>query len=157
MCRELFQAYAGVFSIFRKYWLAYGSFKALVLSPYLHMSILATALFYPYWILAAWWDMPIGILPNMIGFAIGSYAILLSFGDQKFLQFIAEKNQDTDSSAFIVVSSTFAHFIVVQIIALFFAIAAKSTHVNHVNIDWLKSLIRSINLQPAYVLELLSI
>lgn len=157
MYKKLIQSYSGVFSIFRRYWDLYGSFESLLYSPYFHISILITFFLYPYWSENPWWEMPIGILPNMIGFALGGYAILLSFGDEKFLQFIAEKDEYSDRSVFLVVSATFAHFIVVQITALIVALIAKSTNVDYSKFTWVSELFSWIGAMPEGAIHFISI
>lgn len=75
-----------------------------------------------------WWDVSISILPNIIGFALGGYAIWLGFGDEKFSQMISARKDDSCTSPYLEVSATFAHFIVIQITGLVIALLAKATN-----------------------------
>jgi len=61
----------------------------------------------------------------MIGFAIGAYAIVLGFGDERFRAILTQRRGGRNSP-YVVISASLAHFIVVQLIALFSAFLAKS-------------------------------
>ncbi|MBU3591376.1 hypothetical protein ICN11_05015 [Polynucleobacter sp. 78F-HAINBA] len=134
MIKKLYASYSGVFNIFKMYWAAYGGFSSLIISPYFHLAILIAWLLQPYWISGQWWNTSISILPNIVGFALGGYAILVGFGDDKFMKVISRKSEKTkvSYSPFLEVSAAFAHFIIVQLLALFFAIIAIGISVDGV-------------------------
>lgn len=120
--------YAGVFEILSRYWRAYGGAKALIRSPYLHLSFLLLALTYKFWSLPSWWDQVISVVPNLLGFTLGGFALFLGFGDEKFRALLAEPDDDdpASSSLYVTLCSTFVHFIVVQTVALLAALLARS-------------------------------
>lgn len=120
----LASSYRGVAKIFRRYWIAYGGWGAVWRSPYLHLALLLTALLHHYWLTDAWFDTATSVLPNVIGFALGGYALWLGFGDEEFRRTQAV-SVGGKPSPYIAVSASFAHFIVVQLIALLLAIVAK--------------------------------
>lgn len=65
-------------------------------------------------------------LPNLLGFTLAGLAMSIGFGDDKFRALLAEPDADTTKpSAYVVMSSTFVHFILVQTIALVYAVVAK--------------------------------
>src|SRR6185295_12041303 len=70
--------YSATFRIFARYWQAYGGWRALFRSLYLHVAIIITCLLWGRWTMAGWWEMPLAVLPNIIGFSVGGYALLLS-------------------------------------------------------------------------------
>lgn len=119
--------YGGTIIIVKRYWDAYGGWKALFCSPYFHIALLITAGAHHFWMNEPWWDVSISILPNIIGFALGGYAIWLGFGDDKFSQIISNPGKDRGISSYLEVSATFAHFIVIQITGLVIALLAKAT------------------------------
>lgn len=119
--------YTGAITIIRRYWNAYGGWKAFFCSPYFHIALLITLGSNHFWMYEPWWDLSISILPNIIGFALGGYAIWLGFGDEKFGQMISRK-EGSGTSPYLEVSATFAHFIVIQIIGLVIALLAKATN-----------------------------
>jgi len=122
--------YKGVFSIYARYWNAYGGFSALVRSFYLHAALVITLICANIWINPGWWDQVTSILPNVLGFTLGGFAIFISFGDDKFRQLLAEPEttEDDTPTAYVKLCSTFVHFIIIQIVALLVAIIAKAVH-----------------------------
>lgn len=122
--------YRGVFSIYARYWRAYGGFAALTRSFYLHAALVITLICFNAWMTTGWWDQVTSILPNVLGFTLGGFAIFISFGDEKFRKLLAEPDEhDADApTAYVQLCSTFVHFILVQIIALLCAIVAKALY-----------------------------
>lgn len=122
--------YRGVFSIYARYWRAYGGLAALVRSFYLHTALVITLICTNAWLTAGWWDQVTAILPNVLGFTLGGFAIFISFGDEKFRQLLAEPDEDEldAPTAYVKLCSTFVHFILVQIVALLVAILAKAMY-----------------------------
>ncbi|WP_439831143.1 hypothetical protein [Aeromonas caviae] len=118
--------YTGVMRLFARYWLAYGGFKSVLGSPYMHASLFITLISSGIWLKYDWVDIPISVLPNIIGFSLGGYAIWLALGDDKFRASISGKTKDGGESPFIMVNATFVHFIVLQILALIAALIGKS-------------------------------
>ncbi|WNJ95568.1 hypothetical protein RND59_00140 [Vibrio ruber] len=118
--------YTGVRKLFARYWVAYGGFKSIVGSPYMHASLFITLISSGIWLEYDWVKIPISVLPNIIGFSLGGYAIWLALGDDKFRASISGKTKDGGESPFIVVNATFVHFIVLQILALIAALIGKS-------------------------------
>lgn len=111
---KLFSQYRGVYKIFRQYWSLYGGLGAILTSPYFHFSVILALVVSPY---DGWADQALEIMPNILGFSLGGYAILLAFSNERFLSIISSGT----NSAFLSVSSTFAHFIFVQISTILFA------------------------------------
>ena len=118
--------YTGVRKLFARYWVAYGGFKSIVGSPYMHASLFITLISSGIWLEYDWVEIPISVLPNIIGFSLGGYAIWLALGDDKFRASISGKTKDGRESPFIIVNATFVHFIVLQILALIAALIGKS-------------------------------
>lgn len=120
--------YKGVAEVFRRYWSAYGGSSALLKSPYLHLAVVLLVLTFHTWSQNYWWEQVISVLPNLLGFTLGGFAMFLGFGDEKFRQLLAEPD-DEDSekpSLYVSLCATFVHFITVQVIALLGALLAKS-------------------------------
>lgn len=70
--------------------------------------------------------LSLSILPNIIGFTIGGYAILVSFGDEDFKKKIAGKvDGEGGDSPYMHVNATLVHTIIVQAFALLAAITFK--------------------------------
>jgi len=121
----MFKQYKGVASIFKTYWAAYGGLGALLCSPYLHAALLLLALTTPTWSTPQWWDQSLTVLPNLLGFTLGGFAIFIGFGDEKFRALLAEDDGEP-VNAYVALCSTFVHFILVQLAALVAAVLAKA-------------------------------
>ena len=123
-------SYIQVREVFGAYWRDYGGGKALVRSPYLHAAVGLTVLLFPAWISRDWWTNVLQVLPNIVGFSIGGYAIWLGFGDEKFKALISFKDKQKDVSPYMEVSATFCHFVVVQLAAIAAALAGSALNVD---------------------------
>lgn len=121
----MFKQYKGVASIFKTYWAAYGGLGALLCSPYIHVALLLLALTTPTWSAPQWWDQSLAVLPNLLGFTLGGFAIFIGFGDEKFRALLAEDDGEP-VNAYVALCSTFVHFILVQLAALVAAVLAKA-------------------------------
>lgn len=111
------------------YYRAYGGFSAFIKSPYLYLSLFLTIALYPHWSGNSWWEDVLSIMPNLLGFSLGGYAMFLAIGDEKFRGFLAGKEEDEDDdvqSPFLALNGAFVHFIIFQVLALFFALFRKA-------------------------------
>lgn len=120
--------YKGVLRIFRVYWGAYGGLGALLRSPYLHLAVLLLAVTFNTWTNPCWWDISLSVLPNLLGFTLGGFAIFIGFGDEAFRGMLADPDLDAPDkpSIYVGLCSTFVHFILVQFLALALSLIAKS-------------------------------
>lgn len=113
-------------SILHRYWRAYGGLAALVRSGYLHAAVLLTVLTWHTWGGPHWWDTVISVLPNLLGFTLGGFAIFIGFGDDSFRRSLAAPEDDPATpSVYFEMCATFVHFILVQVIGLVLALVAK--------------------------------
>lgn len=126
---RVFWQYIGAKNILSRYFSAYGGIRALLFSPYLHIAFIFTIISAHSWIETAWFDMPIGALPSMLGFTLGGLAIWMSVGDESFRLFLSKYDPERGyKTPYVRASASFVHFFVIQVIALFFAICAKSLY-----------------------------
>lgn len=117
---------SGAVRLFLQLWRLRGGFRALFASPYFLVSAVLLMLCWHEWTKAGWWDSVTNAMPDLLGFTIGGFAMLLSFGDEKFKALLtAEKDEE---SAYLQVSAVFGHFIIVQVIALMYAIVSKAIY-----------------------------
>ncbi|GJL73516.1 MAG: hypothetical protein NMNS01_27150 [Nitrosomonas sp.] len=128
--------YSGIKKIFGRYWIAYGGWNSILYSPYFHFSLIISIVAHGAWRNASWYDLPISILPSIIGFSLGGYAIWLALGDDKFKAGISGKNAEGEDSPFIKVNAAFVHFIVLQILALIFSLGAQSRPIYNIPVNW---------------------
>lgn len=124
---ETRSAYRGFATILGRYWRNYGRARAIWSSPYAHLSALFTLALFPFWSHEPWWNLAISIIPSVLGFSLGGYAIWLGLGDDSFRTFIMTRSDVDKPSPYMVVSAAFAHFIIIQIAAILGAVIAQAT------------------------------
>ncbi|OFC70082.1 hypothetical protein [Alteromonas confluentis] len=107
------------------YWRNYGGIRALLASPFFWTAWVLTFLMFPSWTKAGWWDDVTSIMPNLLGFSLGGYAMFLAFGDKKFQEILAHK-ENGETSALMDVNCAFVHFILLQIMSIVIALIAKA-------------------------------
>lgn len=115
--------------ILKRYWDAYGGFKSLLSSMYFYTSLVLTLLLYPHWTQVGWWDSVISIMPNLLGFTLGGFAMWVAIGDEHFKATISG-TKTNEASPFMVVNATFAHFIFLQIISILLALINKAYNIS---------------------------
>lgn len=108
-------------SAFRVYWIVYGGWKALLLSPYLLLSGVFWAFCKPIWYDGKvdsfnWTDWSLSLLASMIAFSLGALAIFLALSNEKFLNLLRQGG--VQDSFFMSVVVAFFHFIIVQFAAI---------------------------------------
>ena len=119
--------YKGVRQIFGRYWVAYGGSRALIRSPYFHAALVLLAVTFQSWMKPEWWTEVISVLPNLLGFTLGGFAIFIGFGDERFRALLAAPEDDPKQpTVYVSLCATFVHFILIQVLALSYAIVAKS-------------------------------
>lgn len=130
MTAPIFSQWQGFGNTTRRYWKSYGGFSALLTSPYFHIALALTAFTYGYWINAEWWGQTLSILPNLLGFTLGGFAIFLSLGSDDFRSLMAQSDQgqSEEQSPYMAVIGSFVHFVVVQLLAMLVAIIANASH-----------------------------
>ncbi|WP_321495593.1 hypothetical protein [uncultured Desulfobacter sp.] len=117
--------FQGTLKSWRIYWELYGGLKSIFSSTYFLIAMFFTLICFPVWWSGnddwAWFNLCNSVLPNILGFTLGGYAILLAFGSSKFMELIAGKQSkegEGDASPFMQINATFLHFIIVQVVAL---------------------------------------
>lgn len=113
-------------NILKRYWRIYGGFGALLKSPYFWVSALITILLYPSWSVSGWWDDVLSIMPNLLGFSLGGYAMWIAIGDDEFRKLISGEDGDGKPSPYMEVNAAFVHFIVLQMLAMILALVNKA-------------------------------
>jgi hypothetical protein len=108
------------------YFTVYGGWKELYRSEYSRFACIIALICFPYWSSNLWWDDVIGVIPNLLGFTLGGYAMLMAFGEPLFQKQLAAKKAQSENSALIQINSTFVHFIVLQIASILVAFICKS-------------------------------
>lgn len=113
-------------SIVHHYWNTLGGFKAIVTNSTFWFAVVITLLLFPNWISGDWWSEAITIMPSVLGFSLGGFALWVAIGDDTFKREISGKDPSGDESPFMVVNATFAHFIVLQLLSVFLSLIGKA-------------------------------
>lgn len=122
---KIYSLYKPVFELYRFYWKLNGGFREFIRSPYLHAAALLSAVMFKYWTGGnEWTDDVISVIPSILGFSLGGYAIFLAFADSKFIDILVDK--EVDESSYLVIHAHFIHFINVQAASIIFAIIGKA-------------------------------
>lgn len=112
--------------IISRYWHAYGGWKSLFKSAYFWTAAAISAMLYPNWSAPEWWDTVLDIIPNLLGFSLGGYAMWIAIGDDDFRKLISGEDGDGKPSPYMEVNAAFVHFIVLQMLAMLLALFAKA-------------------------------
>ncbi len=112
---------------FKDYWRIYGGINQLKRSIWLWSALAITIICTPLWLNDEWTSIPLGVVPNLLGFSIGALAIILSFPNSKLFKFFAEDGRE--NSAYMEFSARFIHFICVQVSAIISALLAKALNI----------------------------
>lgn len=119
-CEAQSKAFGSPTTTILRYWRAYGGRRAITRSPYFIISVTLGMFCIPWSLSEPWWEKVIDIVPNMLGFTLGGYALLLALGSETFQKLIAKAGDDEPVLRSI--SASFVHFILVQSFALVFSI-----------------------------------
>lgn len=107
-------------------WRITGGWRAVWRSADFILALTVWLFCLPFWLVGQWWEQVISVLPNLLGFTLGGFAIFLGFGSESFKTMLSDP--DENKSPYISVSAAFLMFIFFQLIALLYAFSAKALH-----------------------------
>lgn len=105
-------------------WRSSGGMKSMLKSFDFYLALMVWLLAAPMWLSPKWQDQVISVLPNLLGFTLGGFAIFLGFGSDDFKRAIARA--DEAKSPYLSVNAAFMLFVAVQLAALMTAIVASA-------------------------------
>lgn len=103
----------------------FGGLKGIIQSCFFWVAFAIWLISMPGWTSAEWWKDTIAVLPNLLGFTLGGFAIFLGFGSDSFKEMIISENEE--KAQYLSVSSTFLMVVAVQVLALLWAIGCAAT------------------------------
>jgi hypothetical protein len=106
----------------KRYFRAYGGWSGIFGSPLFLGAVLIAALNYRQWLVSGWTDKVYALLPNLLGFSLGTYAIIFSLLTNRIKLAMRILKNNNSVSYLEQVNSTFFHFIFVQVITLIWSI-----------------------------------
>jgi len=139
LLQKLPRQYRSTAKSFGLYWRIYGGLKGLLCSPYLLASLAISLASYPIWIYektTQWYSLSVSALPNLLGFTLAGYTIIIGFGDGKFRDALRGDGPNGTTSPFMILNGAFVHFLVVQILALISGIVGTSWEIKTGVIAW---------------------
>lgn len=119
--------YGSLWGALRRYWEDYGGWPEFLTSPLVHISALIAVTSYGVWTEGTWTDLPLSLLPNLLGFSLGAYALIFSLANENLLAALNLASTDGKPPLLRMINATFLHFILVQTVAIIFALANKSS------------------------------
>lgn len=105
----------------KRYFSAYGGWSAIFGSPLFWIAAAITGISYSLWWTEAWVSVSQSLLPGLLGFSLGTYAILFSLITNRLKKTLRDLKITSGFSYLDMVNATFFHFIFVQVIALLWA------------------------------------
>lgn len=144
-CKNLKSNVVGEYRFFLNdisdYILYFGSLKDILYTPYFHFAVIVSVFVS---ILSPcnneWSNIALGVLPSILGFSVGGYAIIITFGDDEFRRFLANTKTQDGKSILLVINGAFIHFIASQTLAIFLAYIVKSTNIKNIYLNFLLSI-----------------
>lgn len=115
----------------RRYFHSYGGWVAIFRSPLFLTAVLVSALGYGNWLMTDKWSaIAQSLIPNLLGFSLGTYAILFSLMTGRLKRALKAKKNDRDVTFLDEINATFFHFILVQVVTLIWAFLYQGTALN---------------------------
>ncbi len=106
----------------KRYFCAYGGWRAIACSPLFVLAVVLTGLGYSNWIDDnRWSDLSQSLIPNLLGFSLGTYAILFSLMTGRLKRALKAVKNEQGVTFLDEINATFFHFIIVQVVALLWA------------------------------------
>ncbi|WP_058968061.1 hypothetical protein [Type-D symbiont of Plautia stali] len=117
-------------SALARYWKIYGGTYAVIRSRYFWCAIFMTVVLYPSWAHQGWWNDILSLMPNLLGFSLGGFAMWIAIGDEGFKKVITgdeeTENGVVEYSPYMSVNATFVHFILLQLMTIITALVTKA-------------------------------
>ncbi|WP_379921752.1 hypothetical protein [Erythrobacter sp. R86502] len=103
------------------YFRSYGGWKSVLGSPLFVAAVLITAVSYRQWLAPEWTEAAYSLLPSLLGFSLGTYALLFSLITARVKGAMRAIKNDEAISLLEQVNATFFHYIFVQVVGLVWA------------------------------------
>lgn len=111
--------------LIRLAWQIVGGWSEVIRSGHFWTAVILWVICIPTWTTPEWWKDSISVLPSLLGFTLGGFAIFLGFGSDSFKEMISSENEK--EAQYLSVSAVFLTFVGVQVLGLLWAIACAAT------------------------------
>ena len=102
----------------RRYFRDYGGWSGVVKSPLFWVAVLIAGINYDWWLKHSWIASTQSLIPSLLGFSLGTYAILFSLMTNRLKRALKAVVNDRGVPYLNEINATFFHFIFVQVLAL---------------------------------------
>lgn len=117
----LFKPWGTLLHWLRRYCRSYGGIRGVLTSPFFGLALLITGLSYSQWLTPEWIDKAEALVPSLLGFSLGTYAILFGIMSGR-LKGALRHVKSTDGISYLErINAIFFHFIFIQVICLIWA------------------------------------
>lgn len=121
--------YSALFGTIRSYWHDYGGFREWLQSPFVHFSVLVTALYMKGVVSLDWEKSAITSLPTVLGFSLAAYTITFTLmGSALHRALSTAVDEKTGMPLIRMVNATFFHVVFFQAISLIYATLTGGTY-----------------------------
>lgn len=128
MLDELWGNYRSLGRDLCDYWRYFGTPFAIILSPYMHVAfVFSFFYFFCSGNAKDWTDAAVATIPSILGFSLTGYAVIVSFGGREFVRFLSRPRGKERNNLFLVITATFLHLVIFQVVSLLIAIFIKKT------------------------------
>ncbi len=104
------------FRFLKKYLNDYGGWRSILRSPLFIFSVILSLASYKTWLKTDWPETALSVIPNLLGFSLGTYALLFSLISPRIRLALKTLKNRNGVSYLDELNATFLHFILVQII-----------------------------------------
>lgn len=123
----MFGQWLTLFRWLRRYVRSYGGIRGIAASPFFGIAIIISAVNYSQWVQPAWIEKVESFIPSLLGFSLGTYAILFSIMTGRLKGALRQVNAPHGASYLEAINATFFHFIFVQVLSLMWAFLFQGT------------------------------
>lgn len=117
--------FTSLYSNLKDYFDSYGGWIEILKSPYFALSFITNLFLYKSWTTSLWIKDVKEIIPSILGFSLGAYAIIATFGNERFQNLIADE-EENKNTLYRKMNTAFIHFILTQVLSLLLAVMCTS-------------------------------
>lgn len=117
----------------RRYLNDYGGARAIFGSPFLALALLLAAISFQRWDSQEWKELALATIPNLLGFSLGTYALLFSLISQRLKKALREVKNSRGVAYLDEMNATFFHFIFMQVLTFAWIIGSNATFVTDIH------------------------
>jgi hypothetical protein len=118
---SLFRPWGTLLQWLRRYGRSYGGVRGVLTSPFFGVALLITAASYSLWQEPEWVGKAETLVPSLLGFSLGTYAILFGIMSGRLKGALRHVKSPDGISYLERINAIFFHFIFVQVVCLMWA------------------------------------